>query len=51
MVSQDINVLLSSGYTAQDQTEVMFKDLFEGFIKKPFRFANLSLKVSEILDL
>ncbi len=45
----DIRVLLSSGYCAEGEVQELLALGCSGFIAKPFRLAELSQKVSEIL--
>ncbi len=49
-INSDIKVLLSSGYSADDEVSEILKRGCTGFIQKPFRLVELSEKVREILD-
>ena len=45
-----IKVLLSSGYSIEGQAQEIMDRGCNGFLQKPFRLANLSQKVREMLD-
>ncbi|MCP4347493.1 MAG: PAS domain S-box protein [Desulfobacterales bacterium] len=49
-ISSDIKVLLSSGYSADDEISDILTRGRTRFIQKPFRLVELSEKVREILD-
>jgi two-component system cell cycle sensor histidine kinase/response regulator CckA len=49
-ISPDIKVLLSSGYSMDDQATGILKQGCDGFIQKPFNIMDLSIKIREILD-
>ena len=45
-----LKVLLSSGYSADQQTGELLSHGFCGFIQKPFNMAGLSGKIQEVLN-
>ena len=49
-IDNDINVLLSSGYSLNDQAAEILNRGCNGFIQKPFNLKELSWKIREILD-
>jgi len=49
-INPEIKVLLSSGYSINGQANEILDRGCNGFIQKPFNMAQLSKKVSEILD-
>jgi len=49
-INPDIKVLLSSGYSLTGQATDILKRGCNGFIQKPFRMNELSLKIEEILS-
>ncbi len=49
-INPDIKVLLSSGYSIDDQAAGILKRGCDGFIHKPFNIMDLSIKIREILD-
>jgi PAS domain S-box-containing protein len=49
-ISPDIKVLLSSGYSMDDQAAGILKQGCDGFIQKPFNIMDLSIKIRKILD-
>jgi nitrogen-specific signal transduction histidine kinase/CheY-like chemotaxis protein len=49
-IDPEITVLLSSGYSIDDQAEKMLNQGCKGFIQKPFNIADFSQKIREILD-
>jgi two-component system cell cycle sensor histidine kinase/response regulator CckA len=49
-INPDIRVLLSSGYSVDDQAIELLKRGCNGFIRKPFTIEKLSHKIREILD-
>ena len=48
-INPTLKVLLSSGYSADQQTSELLNHGFGGFIQKPFNMASLSGKIQEIL--
>ena len=48
-VNNNIKALLSSGYSLNDQAAEILARGCDGFIQKPFRIEQLSLKMEEIL--
>jgi signal transduction histidine kinase/CheY-like chemotaxis protein len=49
-IDNDINVLLSSGYSLNDQATDILNRGCNGFIQKPFNLKELSWKIREILE-
>jgi preprotein translocase subunit YajC len=49
-INPGIKVLLSSGYSIEGQAQEIMDRGCNGFLQKPFRLANLSRKVRELLD-
>ena len=49
-VNPDVIVLLSSGYSLEEQAQELFKQGCRGFIQKPFNLKTLSAKLAEITD-
>jgi len=49
-INPDIKVLLSSGYSIDDQAKDILDRGCNGFIQKPFNIEDLSQKIREILD-
>jgi CheY-like chemotaxis protein len=49
-IDPDANVLLSSGYSINGEAQTIMDRGCNGFLQKPFRLANLSRKVREMLD-
>lgn len=49
-LKQSVKVLLSSGYSLNDQSQDILEQGCSGFIQKPFSITQLSLKLREILD-
>ena len=49
-INPGIKVLLSSGYSIEGQAQEIMDRGCNGFLQKPFRLANLSRKVREMLD-
>ncbi|NVL90694.1 MAG: PAS domain S-box protein, partial [Desulfobacterales bacterium] len=49
-INPSIKVLLSSGYSMNDQTIEILERGCDGFIQKPFNIHELSIKIREILD-
>ena len=49
-INPEIKVLLSSGYSLDDQASAIIKQGCRGFIQKPFGLQQLSGKISEILN-
>ena len=48
-VAPDIKVLLSSGYSIEEQATEILKRGCDGFIQKPFTMKDLSAKITEVL--
>ncbi len=48
-INPNARVLLSSGYTRDENVEQMFAEGLSGFIRKPFRMGELSHKISDSL--
>jgi CheY-like chemotaxis protein len=46
----DVKVLLSSGYSINGQASEILERGCDGFIQKPFRMKELSMKIRELLD-
>jgi two-component system cell cycle sensor histidine kinase/response regulator CckA len=49
-INPDIKVLLSSGYSISGQAAEILERGCDGFIQKPFKLRQLSVKIREILD-
>jgi PAS domain S-box-containing protein len=49
-INPGIKVLLSSGYSIEGEAQTIMDRGCNGFLQKPFRLANLSRKVREMLD-
>jgi two-component system cell cycle sensor histidine kinase/response regulator CckA len=49
-INPDVKVLLSSGYSIDDQAKDILERGCNGFIQKPFNIEDLSQKIREILD-
>jgi CheY-like chemotaxis protein len=49
-INPNINVLLSSGYSAEGEAKEILERGCNGFIQKPFSMKELSHKLREILD-
>lgn len=49
-IERDIKVVLSSGYSVNDQAQQILDRGCNGFLQKPFRIEILSAKIREILD-
>jgi len=49
-INPDIKVLLSSGYSISGQAAEILERGCDGFIQKPFKLRQLSIKIREILD-
>jgi len=49
-INLGIRVLLSSGYGIEGQAQEIMDRGCNGFLQKPFRLANLTQKVKEMLD-
>jgi CheY-like chemotaxis protein len=49
-INPGIKVLLSSGYSIEGQAQEIMDRGCNGFLQKPFRLANLSRKVREMID-
>jgi PAS domain S-box-containing protein len=49
-INPDIKVLLSSGYSISGQAAEILERGCDGFIQKPFKLKQLSVKIREILD-
>lgn len=50
LINPKVNVLLSSGYSLEGQAQEILDKGCNGFLQKPFRLINLSLKVREMLN-
>ncbi len=50
VVRSDLKVLISSGYSEEDQAELMKEPNVVGYLAKPFRAGDLLEKVKEILE-
>ncbi|MGD0820791.1 MAG: response regulator [Desulfomonilia bacterium] len=48
-INNDVNVLLSSGYSLDDHANEIMEKGCKGFIQKPFTMGELSAKINEIL--
>ena len=49
-IYSEIKVLLSSGYSISGQAAEILEHGCNGFIQKPFKMRELSVKIREILD-
>ena len=49
-ICSDVRVILSSGYSEQDATNRFAGKGLAGFIQKPYRSAELLVKVREVLE-
>jgi two-component system cell cycle sensor histidine kinase/response regulator CckA len=49
-INPKVKVLLSSGYSIEGQAQEILDRGCNGFLQKPFRLANLSRKVREMID-
>ena len=49
-IDSGINVLLSSGYSLNDQASEILSRGCNGFIQKPFNLKELSWKIREVLE-
>lgn len=49
-INIDIIALLSSGYSINGEAQVILDKGVDGFIQKPFRMAELSQRIAEVLD-
>lgn len=49
-IRKGVRVILSSGFTREDELQTMMEQGLKGFIRKPFRAAELSALVHEILN-
>ncbi len=49
-INPEVKVLLSSGYSADEQAKEILKRGANGFIQKPFSLKELSMRIREILD-
>jgi len=49
-INPDIKVLLSSGYSLNEQATEILERGCNGFIQKPFNMTDISEKIREILD-
>jgi CheY-like chemotaxis protein len=49
-INPDVKVLLSSGYSINDQTKDLLVNGCNGFIQKPFNIKQMSVKIREVLD-
>jgi len=50
-IDTDINVLLSSGYSLNDQATEILNRGCNGFIQKPFNLKELSWKIRDVLEI
>ena len=50
-INPDVKVLLSSGYSLNGQATEILNRGCNGFIQKPFNMKEISLKISEVLDI
>ena len=48
-INIDIIALLSSGYSINGEAQVILDKGVDGFIQKPFRMAELSQRIAEVL--
>ena len=48
-INIDIIALLSSGYSINGEAQVILDEGVDGFIQKPFRMAELSQRIAEVL--
>ena len=49
-IDSDIKILLSSGYSLDDQISEILRRGCNGFIQKPFSLSELDIKIKEILE-
>ena len=49
-IDKDVNVLLQSGYIAQEEAQDVLDAGARGFLQKPYRMTELAKKIREILD-
>lgn len=49
-IHPNIKVLLSSGYSINEQAQDILRRGCKGFIQKPFNIQNLSRKLRQVLD-
>ena len=49
-IAPDTPVILSSGYSINDQATRIIENGCNGFIQKPFNLSELSLKIRSVLD-
>ena len=49
-IDSDIKILLSTGYSLDDQVSEILRRSCNGFIQKPFSMNELSVKIKEILE-
>jgi len=49
-INPEIKVLLSSGYSINGKAQTIMDRGCNGFLQKPFRLANLSRNIREMLD-
>ena len=49
-IDSDIKILLSTGYSSDGQASEILRRGCNGFIRKPFRMSELSVKIKEILE-
>jgi DNA-binding NarL/FixJ family response regulator len=50
-IDADINILLSSGYSLNDQASAILSRGCNGFIQKRFNLKELSWKIREVLEI
>ena len=48
-INKDVDVMLSSGYSLDDQAKEIMEKGCKGFIQKPFTMGELSVKINGIL--
>ena len=51
LINPEVKVLLSTGYSASDQAKKIMDSGCQALIQKPFRIADISKKIREVLDL
>ena len=49
-VDKDVRVLLSSGYSINEQAKEIMDRGCRGFIQKPFSLSDLSIKIKKVLN-
>ena len=49
-INPDVGVILASGYSAEGEARKIIKRGCWGFIQKPFKLAEFSRKIREVLD-